>query len=324
MTEEKIKVRQLGRYIGAQIEDIDLADELSESQVSQIRDALLEHELIVFRDQNITTEQHVAFGRRFGTLTIHPFSPNREDMPEVIVLDNDGENPPHYTDVWHADETFREAPPMGTILRSWLIPPIGGDTLFTSMTTAYEALSDRMKTLLDGLEAVHDFLPFRKLFDDSDKSRMKIRELEDAYPNPVHPLVSVHPETGRRVLYINPQFTVAIKDMKDAESRAIMDLLLRHSHVPDFQHRLVWETNTIIFWDNRSTHHYATHDYFPHRRRMERITLQGSRPESVSQANISAEIIARFGKKEIYLAGTAGNSQQRTGADRSTRQFNRS
>jgi len=266
----------------------------------------------------------VAFGRRFGNLTIHPFSPNREDIPEVIVLDNDGENPPHYTDVWHADETFREAPPMGTILRSWIVPPIGGDTLFTSMTTAYEALSDRMKSLLDELVAVHDFVPFRKLFDANQESRMKIRELEDTYPNPAHPVVSVHPETGRSVLNINPQFTVAIKDMKEIESRAILDLLLRHSHVPDFQYRLVWEANTIIFWDNRSTHHYATHDYFPHRRRMERITLEGTKPEAVNQSNTSAEMTARFGKKEIYRADTVSKPRKRTGADRGKRQFSRS
>ena len=159
-----------------------------------MHEALIKYEVIVMRDQDITVDQQMAFGALFGELSIHPFSPNLADKPEVIILDYSEDNPPALTDIWHSDETFREAPPMATILRAKVVPEVGGDTLFASMSAAYRGLSERMKQHIHGMEAQHDFKPWRPLFAQSD--RAKLRKLEDDFPNPWHPVVRVHPDIG--------------------------------------------------------------------------------------------------------------------------------
>jgi taurine dioxygenase len=275
-------VRRINPNIGAQIDNVDLSQALTPAQVKVIHDALCEHEVIVLRKQDITTDQFMAFGQNFGDLSVHPFSPNMEEKPAVIILDNHGKNPPSLTDVWHSDETFREKPPLGTILHCRIAPEIGGDTMFASMTCAYEGLSDRMQQLINGLEAVHDFTPFRTLFGGTPEDRVRLRKLEDDFPNPRHPVVRVHPVTGRRILNVNPQFTTRIIGMSDAESRMVLSTLYDQAKVPEYQLRQRWEVDQIVFWDNRSTHHYAVHDYFPQRRRMERITLLGDMPVGVA------------------------------------------
>lgn len=278
----ELAVRRINPNIGAEILGVDLRKPLSPEEVARIETALVEHEVIVLRNQPIEVDDQIRFGRYFGELTVHPFSPNMADKPEVIVLDNHKDNPPSLTDVWHSDETFRDDPPLGTILRCRITPEIGGDTLFASMTCAYEGLSDRMQRYIDGLEAVHDFKPFRTLFaTGTPEQRAKLRKLEDEFPNPVHPVVRVHPVTGRRILNVNPQFTIRIVGMKESESRSLLDLLFAQAHIPDYQLRVRWEPDQLVFWDNRSTQHYAVHDYWPQRRRMERITLRGDRPFGV-------------------------------------------
>ncbi len=261
--------------IGAEIRGADLAAGITAAQAAAVRAALNAHEVLVFRDEPVTAEQQMAFGRHFGELSIHPFSPNLPDRPELILLDNSGDNPPLSTDVWHSDETFRKAPPMATILCAQVLPPLGGDTLFASMTSAYEGLSDRMQAFVSGLEAIHDFKPFRALFPDTPDGRRALLELEDRFPKTAHPVVRIHPETGRRVLFVNPQFTVAIKGMKEDESRAILDFLFRQAQIPEYQFRLEWAVGTVAVWDNRAVQHYATHDYLPHRRTMQRVTVKG-------------------------------------------------
>lgn len=274
-----VTVKRINPNIGAEIRDIDLRQPLSPEQVAQVTTALVEHEVIVLKNQDIEVDDQIRFGRYFGELTVHPFSPNMDGKPEVIVLDNHKDNPPALTDVWHSDETFRDEPPLGTILRCRITPEIGGDTLFSSMTCAYEGLSDRMQRYIDGLEAVHDFKPFRTLFaQGTPEQKAKLRKMEDEFPNPVHPVVRVHPVTGRRILNVNPQFTIRIVGMKEAESRALLDLLFDQAKTPEYQLRVRWEPNQMVMWDNRSTHHYAVHDYWPQRRRMERITVKGDRP----------------------------------------------
>ena len=273
-----IEVVQLGAHAGAEIIGLDLETPMTTATTKAIYQALLDHGVIMFRNQDITREQQVAFGESFGDLSVHPFSPNLDDLPEMIVLDNDGDNPPLATDVWHTDETFREVPPMGTILRAKIVPPVGGDTMMCSMAAAFEGLSDKMQQFISGLEAIHDFRPFRMLFGNKPEHREKLWEMEDAYPNPVHPVVRIHPESNKHVLFVNPQFTKSIKGMKEDESDALLQLLFRQANIPEYQYRVRWEENLMVFWDNRTVQHYAVRDYLPARRRMERVTIAGIRP----------------------------------------------
>jgi taurine dioxygenase len=275
-----IRVRPTNGFIGAEIDGIDLRHPLSPPQFEIVHDALVRYEVIVLRDQDITVDQQMAFGALFGELSIHPFSPNLPDKPEVIILDYSEDNPPALTDIWHADETFRETPPLGTLLRAKVVPEVGGDTLFASMTAAYRGLSERMKQHIHGMEALHDFKPWRPLFGPND--RAKLRKLEDDFPNPWHPVVRVHPESGRRVLNVNRQFCVRIKDLKSDESDTLLEFLYRQATIPEYQLRVKWQPNTLVMWDNRSVLHYAAHDYYPARRTMERVTVKGDRPIGVS------------------------------------------
>ncbi|HVL55366.1 MAG TPA: TauD/TfdA family dioxygenase [Burkholderiaceae bacterium] len=276
-----LRVVPLNGFIGAEIDGLDLREPLTGAQADAIRAALVRYEVIVLRNQDITLEQQMAFGRQFGELSIHPFSPNLPDKPEVIVLDYSADNPPALTDVWHSDETFRAAPPMATILRAKVVPQRGGDTLFASMTAAYRGLSERMKRYLHGLHAQHDFKPFRALLAGSPQLRQRLRQLEDEYPNPSHPVVCVHPESGRRVLYVNPQFTLRICELDDDESDAILQFLFRQAQTPEYQLRVKWQPNTVVMWDNRAVQHYAVHDYYAQRRTMERVTIAGAAPIGV-------------------------------------------
>ena len=268
-------------FIGAEIRGADLS-RLDDASFRTIHDALVQYEVVVLRDQQAMTLDHqMAFGARFGPLSIHPFSPNMDDKPEVIVLDYTADHPAARTDIWHADETFRPNPPIVTMLRARILPERGGDTCFSSMSAAYRGLSERMKHYIHGLEAQHDFKPFRSLFGDSAAQRGKLRDLEDRFPNPWHPVVRVHPVSGRRVLYVNPQFTLRIRDMKDDESQSLLNYLFAQAHVPEYQLRVKWQPDTVVVWDNRSVQHYAPHDYYPQRRSMERVTITGDIPVGV-------------------------------------------
>lgn len=273
--EGAIQVTPTGGYFGAEISGVDIGRPLAPETLAALQAALARYEVIVFRNQDIDIDQLMAFGRAFGELSVHPFSFNREDKPEIMLLDNSADNPPQLTDRWHTDETFRAEPPMGTILSAKVVPPHGGDTVFASMTAAYRGLSERMQRYIHGLEAVHDFKPFRLLFSDAPEARRKLRELEDQHPNPSHPVVRVHPITGRRIVFVNPQFTLRIKGISEEENEAILNLLYGLARIPEYQLRVRWQPGTVVFWDNRSTQHYAPHDYYPHRRSMERVTICG-------------------------------------------------
>src|SRR5687768_10014182 len=276
-----IEIVPINGFIGAEIRGVDLA-RLDDATFRTLHDALVKYEVIVLRKQDITLEQQMAFGARFGELSVHPFSPNLEDKPEVIVLDYSADHPAARTDVWHADETFRANPPMATMLRARVVPERGGDTCFASMTAAYRGLSERMQRHIHGLEALHDFKPFRSLFDSTPAHRRKLRVLEDQFPNPWHPVVRVHPVSGRRAIYVNPQFTLRIRGLKDDESGALLSFLYAQASVPEYQLRVKWAVDTVVMWDNRSVQHYAPHDYYPQRRSMERVTITGDIPVGVS------------------------------------------
>jgi len=300
-----LTIQRIGPCLGAEITGIDIRKRLNGEQVQVVRDALDEHELLVVPDQVGPVEDFVAFGRQIGELSIHPFSPNVPELPELIILDNHGKNEPLATDVWHSDETFRSTPPLATVLRQTICPELGGDTLFASMTAAYDRLSDRMKVHIEGLEAIHDFVPFRKVFADTPEARQKLREIEDKFPRISHPIVRIHPTTGRRALFVNRLFTIGIKGLSDHESAALLDVLHRQVDMPEIQYRFQWQKwpNAIVLWDNRSTQHYACRDYIPARRRMERVTLKGDRPSGP---------IVDFQEKKLVaqVYGSSDNEQQ--------------
>src|SRR5438477_2225891 len=271
------EVERLGARLGAQIHGLDLKQGMSPEIFRAFEAALVEHKVLVLRDQALTTAEHVAVSRLFGELEVHPMRP-RGEFPEILVLDNDKDNPVLSTDVWHSDTTFRKNPTKYTILRCQIIPKVGGDTLWSDMEAAYEGLSSLFRKMIDGLRAVHDFKNFRVLYTRSDEDQAKLRRMEELFPNPSHPVVRTHPVNGRRSIYVNPQFTLHIEGLAPAESRAILDVLFAQAQVPDYQFRLRWAPDTIVFWDNRSTQHYAANDYYPERRRMERTAVVGDVP----------------------------------------------
>ena len=290
-----VTVTRVGVHLGAEITGVDLRKPLSDDEFKAIDAALVENGLIIFRDQDVTSEQLMAFGRRFGELTVHPFAPNEgKNAPELIKFRNDETTPPFGTDVWHSDETFRAEPPMATILCAKEVPAVGGDTMFVSMSAAYEGLSERMQRLISGLEAIHDMKPFRPLFGKSEDERRKLQQFELIYPPHLHPVVRIHPVSGRKVLFVNPQFTVAIDGMEERESRALLDTLFHQALVPEYQFRHHWAPHTIAMWDNRSTQHYAIHDYYPQRRYMERVTIKGGPVAGVARADPSTIRRAKY------------------------------
>lgn len=287
-------LRRMGKYVGAEITGIDLSKPLDKTTIEALILAHAENGVLVFPEQKISPEDLKRLGRSFGELTVHPFSTNMAEAPELIVYDNKEGNPPPQTDVWHSDETFRECPPMGTMLYSKIIPEIGGDTCFCSMEAAYEGLSDRMQNFIDGLEAVHDFIPFKKLFPDTAEGRRTLHEWEEKLRPVNHPVVRVHPVTGRKSLFVNPwKFTVRIKGMHEKDSRELLETLGRTVHTLEYHYRHKWSPDMVVFWDNRCVQHAAVHDYYPQRRMMERITVAGDRPMGTGVTIDDSELYRR-------------------------------
>ncbi|MEE8332224.1 MAG: TauD/TfdA family dioxygenase [Alphaproteobacteria bacterium] len=302
-----VKVERLGRHLGAEIGGVDLSAPLSDVEIQAILEAFVEHEVLVFRDQPLTREQYVALGRQFGELTIHPFATSLPDLPELIVLDNDGDRPPLSTDQWHSDEMFREEPPMATVLRANIIPDIGGDTLFASMTASYDGLHPSLQEFYSTLEAVNDFKVFRELYSKTRKDREHLLDMEDLFPSMTHPVVRVHPVSRKRVIYVSPQTTKYIKGVRDFESDFILAMLYQLPDIPEYQLRVRWEPNMIVTWDNRSTQHYAPRDYLPARRQMERLTVKGDQPLGVDGKNKTQAV-------EMNIRGTG--QAEKTGQHR--------
>lgn len=275
----KMTVTRLTPTIGAVIGNVDLARRLDNDEISEIRSALLRHQVIFFEDQHLTPVEHRAFALRFGALHTHPLYPGVPEAPELFILDNHADNPTD-NDAWHTDVTFIETPPMGSILYAKLLPEDGGDTVWSSMKAAYEALSRPMRDFLATLDAVHDFArgfnPRRTVAVNAGQDKYQ-KAVEDN-PPVLHPVVRTHPETGDDGLFVNYGFTDRIKGLRRKESDAILAMLFEHIQKPEFQVRWRWKPNAIAFWDNRVTQHYAVNDYLPHRRVMNRATILGDRP----------------------------------------------
>jgi taurine dioxygenase len=271
-----ISILPLNPVIGAEIEGLDLRQELSGDDIAAIKAALDRHQVVFFRDQDITPEQHLAFGRRFGELHVHPKDRGkpRADWPELLPVHADANTARIVGDKWHTDVSCDERPPLASILHLTVVPESGGDTLFSSMYAAYEALSEPMKRMLDPLTATHDGAP-----NYADRAKRN-REHDPSRVDPVavHPVVATHPSTGRKTLYVNSVFTVRINELGEAESKAVLEFLFAHVQRPEFQCRFRWRRNSIAFWDNRAVQHYAVWDYYPAVRSGSRVTIRGDRP----------------------------------------------
>ena len=268
-----IDVTPQGATLGAEVSGIDLGSDLSDEAVAEIRQALLDYKVLVFRDQPITPAQHVAFARRFGELEVHPFITGNPEHPQLVRFEK-GADTGGFENGWHHDVTWREVPSMGAILHAIQVPPTGGDTLFSDMGAAYDGLDDAVKEQIEDLYAVHDFmLAFKHQVPEGQQAEFRAR-----YPQARHPVVCTHPETGRRLIFVNCYFTSHIEGMDDDESVALIRHLAGQANVVEYQFRVRWAPDTVVFWDNRSVQHYAASDYYPDVRIMERASIVGTRP----------------------------------------------
>ena len=278
MRYETIEVKPIAGALGAEIHGSDLSQPLGNQTFQEIHDALMENLVIFFRDQDITPDQHKAFGRLFGELQIHPFAPKLDGHPEILVIENDEARPSRINN-WHTDVTFLEKPPLGSILHAQEVPETGGDTMWANMYGAYEALSDKLQGFLSGLVAVHDFSHnFGKRLLRQEGGYEKLKKAQAEMPPAEHPVIRTHPVTGRKGVFVNSAFTTHIKDMAAKESAALLGFLYEHVRTPEFTCRFHWRKHSIAFWDNRCTQHYPIADYWPARRRMQRLTVNGDRP----------------------------------------------
>ena len=266
-----ISVSPLTPAIGAEIGNIDLR-QVSSDEIADIRATLLEYKAVFFRDQNLTQAEHISFAREFGDLEIHPATPKSQSNPEVLHIAH-GPESKGKENFWHSDVTWREKPSLGSILKAVEVPAVGGDTLFANMVMAYELLADDVKEMITGRVAVHDIA---RVF--SGRLNKSAEELRERYPPMEHPIVRTHPETGESVLYVNTAFTSHIKDMEEGDSARLLRKLYRTAANPEIQCRFRWQPGSLAFWDNRASQHFASSDYFPQVRKMERVTIAGDRP----------------------------------------------
>ena len=277
-------VAPISPYIGAEIGGLDLRETLDEETIQDLRRALVRHKVLVFRDQDITPAQHVALARRFGELEIHPVFPHDPDFPELVLLGGSSSMKANENG-YHTDVSWREVPSMASMLRCLECPPVGGDTVWVNMVAAYDNLPDWRKAQIEGLHAVHDIMPaFGKKM--TPAQRIEARQ---KFPPATHPVVRTHPESGEKILYVNSAFVTHLANYSEkhqvrgayesyTEKQDLLEYLYRQPAILEYQMRLRWRPNTIAFWDNRSTQHYAIQDYFPAVRRMMRATIIGDRP----------------------------------------------
>ena len=260
----------MGGALGAEILGVDLSKTIPEKE---IRRAFLEHGVIFFREQKLDPAQFMTFARAMGKPIEYPFVKGIEGFPEVIEVKKLEHEKHNFGGIWHSDTAYLQEPPMGSMLLAREVPPYGGDTEFASQTLAYEALSDGMKRLLDGMVAVNA----SSKADVTRTREDRVKEYSEHY-EAEHPVVRTHPETGRKALYVNRGHTVRFRGMTEAESAPLLEFLFRHQVKPEFTCRFQWQVGSLAFWDNRCTQHNPINDYHGHRRVMHRITLAGDKP----------------------------------------------
>jgi taurine dioxygenase len=269
-----LHVSPLSPTVGAEIHGIDCAADLDDDVVSAIRAVWLERLVVFFPDQRLDDESQIAFARRFGELTeSHPVEPQVLERPEIHSIESGKDR----TDFWHTDITFMNRPAMASMLRSVEVPEAGGDTMWADTRAAYEALAEPLQRLCDGLSAYHYEPYYAQMVAEGNGNVWEGKKLERLLPA-LHPVVRIHPETGRKNLFVNPKFTLRMKDMPENQGNALLRLLYEHMTSPQFIVRYHWQPGTLAFWDNRSTMHFGIFDYEGQRRVMHRITLRGDRP----------------------------------------------
>lgn len=275
MSNDTLQIRRVAGALGAEISGVDLSKDLDEATIAAIRQAFVDHQVIFFRDQSLTPAQQLAFGRRFGPLNIHPYVAGMKDHPEVMEIVKEPEDRINFGGGWHSDMSFLEHPSIGSILYAVELPDYGGDTLFASQAAAFEALTPGMQKTLEGLNAVHSAGREYSAKGHSAQKRktMSVVEAEGAVGEFVHPVVKVHPETGRKALYVNPAFTMRFEGWSRKESRPLLEFLFEHCRYEAFTCRFAWRPGSVAMWDNRSVWHFALNDYPGQRRHMRRVTV---------------------------------------------------
>jgi taurine dioxygenase len=278
----ELEVRALSPNVGAEILGADLSRPLGDGDYATIRLALNDHGVIFFRDQNITPEQHISFAERFGPININRFFAHIDGYPQIAEVRKEKDQKINVGGGWHTDHSYDQIPALGSVLVARELPEKGGDTMFANMALAYETLSDGLKRTLEGLTALHSS---RHVFGAAAAAKVsadtvtdldrRIGNAEAATQDAVHPVVIRHPESGKKILYVNPGFTVKFVEWTKEESKQLLDFLYRHAMRPEFSCRFQWREGSIAFWDNRSTWHYALNDYHGSRRLMHRITIEG-------------------------------------------------
>ena len=278
---DNLRVAPLSTAIGAEISGVDLPRELSEATIAAIRQALLDHCVIFFHDQDLSVDAHKRLARRFGEIFIHPNFNTGDHDPEVVTIVRKPGDTRIVGEEWHTDTTMMAEPPMGALLYGLEVPPVGGDTLFANQYLAYDALSDGMKRMVEELKCWHTD---RKVAGPNSpaalaKRSTRVRD-DDAWRETrnLHPVVRTHPETGRKCLFVNHSYSVGFEDMTEEESRPLLEWLMEWGHRPEFTCRFRWRPGSLAFWDNRCVKHLALNDVRDHARIMRRIQIAGERP----------------------------------------------
>lgn len=278
-TTTRLEIQPIAGALGAELYGVDLGADLDDATIAEIRHALLDHGVIFFRDQEFDAVQHKALARRFGTIFIHPNYYGLQVDPEILEIRREPGDTKVVGEDWHADTTMMAEPPMGAILYALEVPPYGGDTLFANQYLAYESLSDGMKRMLGGLRAVHsDRMVAGPAVNHAGRSTKARADADWRETVNVHPVVRTHPETRRKLLYVNYSYTVGFEGMTEEESRPLLTYLMEHGNRPEFTCRFRWTKGAVAFWDNRCVKHLAVNDAQPFRRVMRRVQIAGDKP----------------------------------------------
>jgi alpha-ketoglutarate-dependent taurine dioxygenase len=278
-TTTRLEIQPIAGALGAELSGVDLGRELDDATIAEIRQALLDHCVIFFRDQAFDAGQHKALARRFGTIFIHPNYYGLQADPEILEIRREPGDTKVVGEDWHTDTTMMAEPPMGAILYALEVPPYGGDTLFANQYLAYETLSEGMKRVLAGLRAVHsDRMVAGPAVNHAGRTTKARADADWHETINVHPVVRTHPETQRKLLYVNYSYTVGFEGMTEEESRPLLSYLMEHGNRPEFTCRFRWTKGAVAFWDNRCVKHLAVNDAQPFRRVMRRVQIAGDKP----------------------------------------------
>lgn len=278
MLQNSLQIHTSGGGVGAFVDGVDLAT-LDDAQAAALKTAIGEHGVLFFRDQHMTTDQHLAMAERFGGVNVNRFFGHVPEEPRIAEVRKEPDQKSNIGGGWHTDHSYDPIPAMGSVLLARETPPQGGDTVFASMYSVYESLSDGLKATLEGMNAVHSS---RHVFGKNARYKARGEDLngrlgneEAAMQDAVHPVVIKHPISGKKALFVNPGFTLHFEGWSEAESKPLLDYLYAQAVRPEHTYRFQWANGSIAFWDNRATWHYAVNDYHGHRRLMHRVTIEG-------------------------------------------------